>query len=161
MKNVSIPVGRAHVNTVSLEKVFLISVATILLVVAVLKIHGSAVTTTSNYLDRPDEVVWLLTHRQLLLYVGLLEIAIAPILLKASISVRIRLGIVVWLAGAFLAYRLARWAGNVSAPCGCLGVLASPVAGYTATAALGWMLGGGSLLLFRRHSNDGSELIER
>lgn len=147
MENCLRAFGLGCLNLVRSQRIFLISVVMILLVTALLKLHASVMSATTDYLDRPDEIVWFLSHRQLLLCAGLMELAIARLLTQSSVSEAFQLKAVVWLAVCFVAYRLARWAGHVTAPCGCLGVLASPVADRLSKAALGWMFGGSTLFL--------------
>ena len=61
--------GVGGLNPVKLQRMFFLSVAIILFVTAVLKLHASVLPTTKDYLDRSDEIVGFLTHRQLLLLV--------------------------------------------------------------------------------------------
>jgi hypothetical protein len=143
---------------VALKKSFLVSVAMILLVTAILKIHASVMPTTSDYLDRSDEVVMFLSHRQLLLCAGWMELAIAVLLIRSPLSEALRLKLVIWVSAAFMAYRLARWTGHVTSPCGCLGFLASIDADWMAKTAIAWMLGGSTLLLLWPFDRPGSPM---
>ncbi len=87
-----------------------------------------------------------------------MELAIAGLLTRRSLSEALQLKWVLWLAVCFLAYRLARWTGQVMAPCGCLGVLASPAADRLSKAALGWMFGGSTLSLLWPRNRSGSAI---
>jgi|SRR5581483_1363765 len=127
------------------------TVVVILLATAALKMYGSTMPSTSNYLDKDDEVMGILSHRQLLLVAALLEIGVVGLLLRPHLAVRQALQCVAWVGCVFAAYRLARWMVHANAPCGCLGVLVSPSAVFISKCALGWVLGGSiSLLLMLR-----------
>lgn len=96
---------------------FLYSAAVILALTALAKLHSAA--GIAPVLDRRDPVL-MLTHRQVFMLVGLLELAVAAFLFVRR-SLRLKLGLTAWLASNFLIYRFALWYLDAPKTCGCLG----------------------------------------
>jgi len=99
---------------------FIISVTIILFVTSFAKI--ASLFGKRKFLYATDRLFGI-REWQLLLSVGLVELAVAGILLFGK-SPRLKLILVTWLSVNFVCYRVATWLFGLPPPCACLGSMA-------------------------------------
>ncbi len=100
-------------------RVFYGSAAVILIVTASAKLVSA--TGKARALALPDPML-MLTHREVLVLAGSIELLLAGYLLFGRRS-WLKAPLVAWLATNFLIYRLGLWWMGVHKPCGCLGTI--------------------------------------
>jgi hypothetical protein len=102
-------------------------------------------------LDAKDPLL-MLTHRQVFLSVGLIELAIAAFLVFSSRH-SLKVPVIAWLATNFTVYRLGVYWIGAKLPCGCLGTLTASLGITPHTADLSmngvllYLLAGSGFLL--------------
>lgn len=101
----------------NVKRIFLIMVATILIVTGLVKLVSAGGEARS--LNLRDPLIYL-TNRQAFLAVGVLELVLAGYLVFGK-RLQLQLLALAWLTTNFAIYRLALWWGNIAKPCGCLG----------------------------------------
>lgn len=101
----------------NVKRIFLIMVATILIVTGLVKLISAGGEARS--LNLRDPLIYL-TNRQAFLAVGVLELVLAGYLVFGK-RLQLQLLALAWLTTNFAIYRLALWWGNIAKPCGCLG----------------------------------------
>ena len=101
-----------------LARIYLVSSGCILLCTGVLKIL-SALTET-KVLGLADPMIDFLSNRQVLFFVGCLELVVSRILFSRC-SDTVKASLIAWLAATFFVYRLGLWSIDFHAPCACLG----------------------------------------
>lgn len=107
----------------SLPRRFVLSAGAILTVAGVAKVWSSL--GSAKFLAVADPIIGI-KFGQLMLFVGLAEIAIALVCFFSKRQT-LALGLVAWLSTNFVVYRLGMWWMNWHRPCGCLGNLADAV----------------------------------
>ena len=117
-----------------LERPFRWSAVLLLLFTSAAKLASA--TGQTPILDLPDPLFGL-PNRQLLIAVGVLELAVAVALLS-RVAGALKHLLLLWLSTGFLAYRLAHYWINPGKPCPCLGTLTDklPLSPATLDAAL-------------------------
>jgi hypothetical protein len=118
------------------ETIFIRSVIVILAFTALAKLISAS--GGARALEATDPLL-MLTHRQVFLSVGILELAIAAFLVFSSRQT-LKVPVIAWLAGNFTVYRLGLYWIGAKLPCGCLGVLTEAL-GITPKTADLWMKG--------------------
>jgi hypothetical protein len=130
--------------------VFLLSVVAIFATTGCLKLIASV--GSARYLDLADPITRM-PFRQLLLAVGVTEIAVAAVSAQSRFA-RTAAWPIAWLATGFSAYRFALWWIGWQKPCDCLGNLTealhiSPVvADNVMKGVLAYLLIGSCLVLW-------------
>jgi hypothetical protein len=127
------------------EILFLRSAAALLLLTALAK--GFSALGSNTILEKPDPVFWFLRNRELLVLVGLVEMAMAGLLIS-RIPLKVRRGALLWLCANFVLYRAGLWMTGAPPACKCLGDVAGRLglsdaqASWIMLGILGYLLGG-------------------
>lgn len=137
------------------ETWFLRSAAVLLILTALAK--GFSALGSNTILEKPDPVFWVLKNRELLVLVGVVEMAVAGLLLS-SMPVKVRRGGLLWLCANFLLYRAGLWMTGSAPSCKCMGDLAGQLdlsdaqASWIMLGILGYLFGGSLFFLWRSRS---------
>jgi hypothetical protein len=129
--------------------IFIRSVIVILVLTALAKLISASGGTRA--LDAADPLL-MLTHRQVFLSVGMIELAIAAFLIFSSRQ-SLKVPVIAWMAANFTIYRVGLFWIGAKLPCGCLGTLTGTLGITPQTAdlwmngVLGYLLAGSVLLL--------------
>lgn len=94
---------------------------------ALLFTGGAKILTSINelpFLVESDPVFAIVTTRQLLLFIGTIELLVASYTLRRPRE-KFTYFLLLWLGLIFLGYRAAHWIVGAAAPCRCLGSLGS------------------------------------
>jgi len=131
------------------QNIFLLSAGVLLLLTAVAKFVSAS--GTASVLQSKDPVL-AVTFQQMFWGAGLLELGVAAICLVGR-PIIMRAGLVAWLCGVFVAYRVAMaWLGY-QRPCSCLGTVTDALHIRPETAdtlmkgVLGYLLTGSGVIL--------------
>jgi hypothetical protein len=143
------------------ERAFLYSASFVLLLTGLAKLV-TAVQNRAGVMTVPDDVIWFLSQRAVLVVGGVIEIAVA-VAIPLLDSTVLRLRALSFICAVFLAYRLGLSIRGVQSYCPCMGALYQNlrVSARTAEAIMRGVLGylvSGSILfqLFEAKTTGGS-----